>query len=181
MMTAYRMLGHLTRWRQGTTTRKHNLKNSASSKSRVRKRKTGGYFSDVAGGVHTPVLSSKFSHTTLTLTSTYADRGEDTLPVPQRTPRQWWRPELHRKKKVCEFSVPSRSRDVTTKLSLGGNNDIITELFLPRGSLVSDISARVGKLVNLFLRCSVDNSWASPRQRRSGVILAAGTGLSVES
>jgi hypothetical protein len=38
----------------------------------------------------------------------------------------------------------------TTKLSLGGNNDVITELFLPRGSLVSDIPAGDGKLVNLF-------------------------------
>jgi hypothetical protein len=37
---------------------------------------------------------------------------------------------------------------------LGGNNDVITELFLPRGSLVSDISAGDGKLVNLFLLCS---------------------------
>jgi hypothetical protein len=58
---------------------------------------------------------------------------------------------LHRKKKVREFPVPSR--DVTTKLSLGGNNDVTTELFLPRGSLVSDIPARDGKLMNLFLRC----------------------------
>ncbi len=39
-------------------------------------------------------------------------------------------PSIHRKKKVREFPVPSR--DVTTKLSLGGNNDVITELFLPR-------------------------------------------------
>ncbi len=58
---------------------------------------------------------------------------------------------VHRKKKVREFPVPSR--DVTTKLSLGGNNYVITELFLPRGSLVSDIPAGDGKLVNLFLRC----------------------------
>jgi hypothetical protein len=58
---------------------------------------------------------------------------------------------LHRKKKVREF--PVLSRDVTTKLSLGGNNDVITELFLPRGSLVSGIPAGDGKLVNLFLRC----------------------------
>ncbi len=58
---------------------------------------------------------------------------------------------LHRKKKVREFPVPSR--DVTTKLSLGGDNDVLTELFLPRGSLVSDIPAGDGKLVNLFLRC----------------------------
>ncbi len=54
---------------------------------------------------------------------------------------------LHRKKKVREFPVPSR--DVTTKLSLGGNNDVITELFLPRGSLVSVIPAGDGKLANL--------------------------------
>jgi hypothetical protein len=33
---------------------------------------------------------------------------------------------------------------------MGGNNDVITELFLPRGSLVSDIPAGDGKLVNLF-------------------------------
>jgi hypothetical protein len=58
---------------------------------------------------------------------------------------------LHRKKKVREFPVPSR--DVTTRLSLGGNNDVITELFLPRGSLVSEFPAGDGKLVNLFLRC----------------------------
>jgi hypothetical protein len=58
---------------------------------------------------------------------------------------------IHHKKKVREFPVPSR--DVTTKLSLGGNNDVITELFLPRGSLVSDIPAGDRKLVNLFLRC----------------------------
>jgi hypothetical protein len=55
---------------------------------------------------------------------------------------------LHHKKKVREFPVPRR--DVTSKLSLGGNNDIITELFLPRGSFVSDIPAGDGKLVNLF-------------------------------
>jgi hypothetical protein len=53
---------------------------------------------------------------------------------------------------VRKFPVPSR--DVTTKLSLGGNNDVITELFLPRGSLVCDIPAGDGKLVNFFLRCS---------------------------
>jgi hypothetical protein len=49
------------------------------------------------------------------------------------------------------FPVPRR--DVTTKLSLGGNNDVITDLFLPSGSLVSDIPAGDGKLVNIFLRC----------------------------
>jgi hypothetical protein len=65
---------------------------------------------------------------------------------------------LHCKKKVREYPVPSR--DDTTKLSLGGNNDVITELFLPRGSLVSDIPAGDGKLVNLFLRCVLPRSWS---------------------
>ena len=55
---------------------------------------------------------------------------------------------LHRKKKVREF--PVSSLDVTTKLSLGGNYDVKTELFLLRRSLV----AGDGKLVNLFLRWS---------------------------
>jgi hypothetical protein len=59
------------------------------------------------------------------------------------------------KKKVREFPVPSQ--DVTTKLSLGGNNDVIIELFLPRRSLVIDIPAGDGKLVNLFLPRSVQD------------------------
>jgi hypothetical protein len=61
--------------------------------------------------------------------------------------------QVYTVKKDNEF--PVSSRDVTTKLSLGGNYDVITELhvFLPRGSLVSDIPAGDGKLVNLFLRC----------------------------
>jgi hypothetical protein len=50
------------------------------------------------------------------------------------------------KKRIASFLSPA----VTTKLSLGGNNDVITELFLPRESLVSDILAGDGKLVNLF-------------------------------
>jgi hypothetical protein len=61
---------------------------------------------------------------------------------------------IYCKKKVRKFPVPSR--DVTTKLSLGWNNDVITELFLPRGSLVSDIPAGDGKRVNLFLRCTME-------------------------
>ncbi len=60
---------------------------------------------------------------------------------------------LYTVKKDREFPVPSR--DVTTKLSLGGNNDVRNKLFLPRGSLVSDIPAGDGKLVYLFLRSSV--------------------------
>jgi hypothetical protein len=41
-----------------------------------------------------------------------------------------------------------------TKLSLGGNNDVIYELFPARESLVSDIPAGDGKIVNLFLQCN---------------------------
>jgi hypothetical protein len=61
---------------------------------------------------------------------------------------------------VRKFPVPGR--DVTTKLSLGGNNDGITELFLPRESLVSDIPAGDGKLVNLFLRCTLCGNFFCP-------------------
>jgi hypothetical protein len=64
------------------------------------------------------------------------------------------------KKKDREFPVPSR--DVTTKLSLGGNNDVTTELFLPRGSLVSAIPTGDGKLVNLF------TVYPPPLQRERG-------------
>ena len=45
------------------------------------------------------------------------------------------------KKKVPEFPVPSR--DVNTKLSLGGNNDGITELFLPRKGGVWLVTSRL--------------------------------------
>ncbi len=55
---------------------------------------------------------------------------------------------LHRKKKVREFPVPSR--DVTSKLSLGGNNDVITELFLPRGSLVVTSRLETGNSWTFF-------------------------------
>ncbi len=40
-----------------------------------------------------------------------------------------------------------------TKLSLGGNYDVIYRLFLPRESLVSDIPAGDGNIEKLFLRC----------------------------
>jgi hypothetical protein len=70
---------------------------------------------------------------------------------------------VHRKKKAREFPGPP-SRDVTTKLSLGGNNDVITELFLPRGSLVSDIPAGDGKPMNLFLRCILSTLWVKMTQ-----------------
>jgi hypothetical protein len=35
------------------------------------------------------------------------------------------------------FDIPFPSRDVTYKLSLAGNNDVIYKLFPPRKSLVS--------------------------------------------
>ncbi len=55
------------------------------------------------------------------------------------------------KKRFASFPSPAgMSLPNSTKLSLGGNNDVITELLLPRGSLVSDIPAGDGKLVNLF-------------------------------
>ncbi len=72
-------------------------------------------------------------------------------------------------KKVREFPVPSR--DVTTKLSLGENNDVITELFLPRGNLVSDIPAGDGKLVNLFFTVYMQFKIPSVRGQNLGVTL----------
>ncbi len=59
---------------------------------------------------------------------------------------QIYRREYTVKKKVREFPVPSRDHQTLP-------NDIITELFLQRGNLVSDIPAGDGKLVSLFLRC----------------------------
>ena len=49
--------------------------------------------------------------------------------------------EIRTVKKDSQVSRPQPGCHYTTKLSLGGNNDVITELFLPRGSLVSDIPA----------------------------------------
>jgi hypothetical protein len=40
------------------------------------------------------------------------------------------------------------------KLSLGGKNDVIYKLFLPRECLVSDIPAGNGNIEKLFLRCT---------------------------
>jgi hypothetical protein len=40
-----------------------------------------------------------------------------------------------------------------TKLSLGGNNDVIYKLFPPRESLVSDIPAGDGNIEKHFLQC----------------------------
>ncbi len=58
--------------------------------------------------------------------------------------------ETHTVKKRFVSFPPPDGMSLTTKLSLGGNNDVITELFLPRGSLVIDIPAGDRKLVNLF-------------------------------
>jgi hypothetical protein len=44
-----------------------------------------------------------------------------------------------------------------TKLSMGGNNDVINKLFPPRESLVSDIPARDGNIGKLFLLCKTTN------------------------
>jgi hypothetical protein len=57
---------------------------------------------------------------------------------------------VHRKKRFGSFPFPA---GMSLPISLGGNYDVITELFLPRSSLVSDIPAGDGKLTNLFLRC----------------------------
>ncbi len=64
-------------------------------------------------------------------------------------------PRIHTVKKCSRVSRPQPGCHYQTLLS--GNNDVITELFLPIGSLVSDIPAGDGKLVNLFLRCRA--SW----------------------
>jgi hypothetical protein len=42
-----------------------------------------------------------------------------------------------------------------TKLSLGGNNNVIYKLFPPRESLVSDIPAGVGNIEKLFYGVSI--------------------------
>jgi hypothetical protein len=55
---------------------------------------------------------------------------------------------LHRKK---NFSIlPSPAGMSLTKLSLGGNNDVIYNLFPPKESLVSDIPGGDGKIEKLF-------------------------------
>ena len=58
---------------------------------------------------------------------------------------------MHRKKSFSIF--PSPAGKSLPKLSLGGNKDVIYKLFLPRESLVSDISAGDGNIEKLFLRC----------------------------
>jgi hypothetical protein len=65
------------------------------------------------------------------------------------------------KKKIASFPSPAGM----SLPNSGGNNDVITELFLPRGSLVIDIPAGDGKLVNLFLRCTYFAACSSTTER----------------
>jgi hypothetical protein len=57
-----------------------------------------------------------------------------------------------RKKSFLIFLSPAGMS--LTKLSLGGNNDVIYKLFPPRESLVSDIPAGDRNIEKLFLQCS---------------------------
>ncbi len=57
------------------------------------------------------------------------------------------RHRLHRKKSFSIFRVAGMP---LTKLSLGGNIDVIFKLFPPRQSLVSDILAGDGNIKKLF-------------------------------
>ncbi len=59
----------------------------------------------------------------------------------------------HRKKSFSVF--PSPAGMSLTKLSLGGNIDVIHKLFPPRESLVSDIPAGDSNIEQLFLQCTV--------------------------
>jgi len=52
-----------------------------------------------------------------------------------------------------------------TKLSLGGNNDVIHKLFLPRESLVSDIPAGDRNIANLFYSVAHDQYLCALRKR----------------
>jgi hypothetical protein len=62
---------------------------------------------------------------------------------------------LHRKK---SFSIFLTSAGMSlTKLSLGGNYDVIYKLFLPRDSLVSDIPA--GEVISISFFYSVHISF----------------------
>jgi hypothetical protein len=56
--------------------------------------------------------------------------------------------DVHRKKSFSIFLYPAMMS--LTKLSLGGNNDLIYKLFPPRESLVSDIPAGDGNIEKLF-------------------------------
>jgi hypothetical protein len=55
---------------------------------------------------------------------------------------------IHRKKNFSRF--PSQAGMSLTKLSLGGNYDVIYKLFLPRECLVSDIPSGGGNIEKFF-------------------------------
>jgi hypothetical protein len=59
----------------------------------------------------------------------------------------------HRKKSFEIF--PSSAGMSVTKLSLGGNNDVIYKLFPPMESLVNNIPAGDGNIEKLFLECTI--------------------------
>jgi hypothetical protein len=71
---------------------------------------------------------------------------------------------VHRKKSFSIF--PSPAGMSLTKLSLGGNYDVIYKLFLPRKSLVSDISTEDGNIEKLFLRCTITSNGVVYRMRK---------------
>jgi hypothetical protein len=56
-------------------------------------------------------------------------------------------------KKVFRYFRPQAGMSLT-KLSLGGNNDVIYKLFPPRKILVSDVPAGDGNIEKVFLRCN---------------------------
>jgi hypothetical protein len=60
---------------------------------------------------------------------------------------------IHCKKSFSIFPFPHAAGMSLTKLSLGGNNDVIYKLFPHRKSLVSDIPAGDGNTEKLFLLC----------------------------
>jgi hypothetical protein len=53
-----------------------------------------------------------------------------------------------------------------TKLSLGGNHDVIYKLFLPRKSLVSDIPAGDRKKGEPYLQCSTPLSLTDKKENK---------------
>jgi hypothetical protein len=70
---------------------------------------------------------------------------------------------LHRKKSFSIFPPPAGMS--LTKLSQGGNNDVINKLFPPRESLVSDIPAGDGNIEKFFtVWLHSPSSWSQNRQ-----------------
>jgi hypothetical protein len=61
-------------------------------------------------------------------------------------------PAAHTVKKMLMIFPPPAGMSLT-KLSLGGNYDVIFKLFPSRESLVIDIPAGDGKMANIFLQC----------------------------